>query len=1173
MLSAEHARGGKVTVRRSLVLLWAVCGCLGAQEYRGTFSGSVLDQQGSAIPRAKITATETRTGVKASVVCDTSGAYTIPFLAPGQYEITAEAPGFKRFVRQGITLSGGEHPVIDIRMDVGAVTESVEVHADAPLLVTANPSVGQVITAEEVEAFPVNGRTPMMLDNLALGVISTFEPGPVRPFDNGAPNSISIGGAPSGRNEVLLNGAPNAGQTNQMAYSPPQDSVTEVRVNLFDMDASMGHTMGGTVNLITKSGTNSLHGSSYIYNQTSALDANTFFNNARNVVRPPYHQNQYGVNGGGPVVLPKLYNGRNKVFWYFAWEGMRDSDPANSPLETGNPENFATVPTSAERQGDFSALLNVHDKNNYTIYDPSTGVLQGTLISRTPFPGNVIPTSRLNPVALKYLQYFPQPNTPGLANGLQNFIVNAVDSDNYDNELGRADINLTEKNRLSFDARHNYRAQNKNQFFNNAATGNYLYRINQGATLDDVYTIAPTVVMDVRASWTRFIENHSSPADTVDPASLGFPSYIDSNSEFRMLPYITFLSTGVSGGARSTFEPLGYNGDGTNYSDTFQLFGDVMKMHGNHTLKMGGDVREYRWSAYNFGNPSGAYGFTGNWTNSPAVNNTTIFGQDMAQFLLGLPSSGTFDLNTQSTAQGKYMGFFINDDWRVRGNLTINLGLRWEHDFPETERYNRSINGFDPNAANPVSAAAAAAYAANPNPLLPASQFKALGGLTFPTAGDPYIYHTNSSIFSPRAGFAWTPQALGGKTVIRGGAGILVDPILLPSPNQPGFSQTTQVTVGNLLPPYQSTLSDPFPNGFLLPAGSSKGTGTFLGQSLKVFDPWIRNPYTMRWELSVQHQLPGQMVLEVAYIGSHTVHQPIDTTLNYIPRQLLSTSLVRDTATINLLTGQVPNPFKGLLPNGGSLNSSTVALQQLTVPYPEFPLNGITLQSNPAGSSYFQSLNVRLQKRFTHGLVLMNNFIYNKLIARLTYLNPSDPAPEKRISADSRPLRNVLAATYQLPIGRGRHFNLPTRWVDFLVGGWGISGILTLQSGPPLGWGDDIYYGGPLSLQTHQPNGLAFDITRFNTVTAQQLGSDIRTFDTQFNNLRRDPVKQLDTTLSKQFHFAERKFLEIRFEAFNVTNRVTFGAPNTTVTNSAFGIIGAQANTPRRIETGLRLVW
>ena len=513
-----------------------------AQENRGTLSGSVTDSTGAAIARAKVVVTEMQTGVKATASTETSGAYNLPFLPIGEYEISAESPGFKKYVQQGITLSAGGHPVIDIRLEVGVVTESVEVHADAPLIDTAGASVGQVITAEEVESFPVNGRTPMMLANLALGVISTYEPGPVRPFDNGAPNSISIGGAQSGRNEVLMNGAPNAGFSNQMAYSPPQDSVTEVRTTAFQMDAAFGHTMGGTVNLVTKGGTNQLHGVAYIFNQTSVLDANSFFNNKNNVTRPPYHQNQYGISGGGPIYVPKVFNGKNRVFWDFAWEGMRDSDPATSPVETGSPENFTTVPTAAERTGDFSALLTVAqrdptDKNNYTIYDPNTGVLAGTLVSRTPFPNNVIPQGRISPIAAKYLQFYPQANAPGRANGTQNFVTNAVDSDGYDNELGRLDLNLSDRNKFSVDVRHNFRAQNKNDFFGNPATGNFLYRMNQGAGWDFVSTVTPTLILDVRGNWTRYEEHHFSPADSVSASSMGFPAYIDQTAQFQTLPY------------------------------------------------------------------------------------------------------------------------------------------------------------------------------------------------------------------------------------------------------------------------------------------------------------------------------------------------------------------------------------------------------------------------------------------------------------------------------------------------------------------------------------------------------------------------------------------------------------------------------------------------------------
>jgi hypothetical protein len=316
----------------------------------------------------------------------------------------------------------------------------------------------------------------------------------------------------------------------------------------------------------------------------------------------------------------------------------------------------------------------------------------------------------------------------------------------------------------------------------------------------------------------------------------------------------------------------------------------------------------------------------------------------------------------------------------------------------------------------------------------------------------------------------------------------------------------------------------------------------------------------------------------VAYVGSHAVHLPINTQMDAVPRQYLSTLTSRDAAVNSLLTGTVTNPLKGLIPNNSSLNGSTVALQQLLAPFPQYPVgsgtsNGIVIQQNPAGESYYESLNARLEKRFSNGLILLNNFVWSKLIDRLTYLNDTDPAPEKRVSSDSRPLRNVLAAAYQLPIGRGRAVNLQSKWLNMFAGGWGINGVYTLQSGPLLTWGNVIYYGGPLNLNPHQPNGPAFDITQFNTNSAQQLVFNIRTFDTQFNNLRRDPTKQIDMSVTKKFGFGERRYLEVVLEGFNIVNHVTFGGPQTSPTNAQFGLITTQANTPRRLESALRLVW
>ena len=344
----------------------------------------------------------------------------------------------------------------------------------------------------------------------------------------------------------------------------------------------------------------------------------------------------------------------------------------------------------------------------------------------------------------------------------------------------------------------------------------------------------------------------------------------------------------------------------------------------------------------------------------------------------------------------------------------------------------------------------------------------------------------------------------------------------------------------------------------------------------------MRNPYDLRWNFGVQRQLPGQMVLEVVYVGNHGVHLPINTQLDYIPRPYLTTSILRDNTTNSRMTASVANPLQGLIPNSTNLNGATVSYAQLTIPYPQYPVpstpastsNGVLMQGNGAGSTYFQSLNVRLQKRMTNGLTLINNFSWSNTIERLSYLNDSDPAPDKRVSSDSRPLREVLSATYSLPIGRGKRFDLGSRWANMLAGGWNMNANMVVQTGPVIGtWGNIIYLGGPLNLNPTQPNGLAFDTSQFITASSQQPVYNIRYFGSQFGNLRRAPSENLDFSVDKNFKFTERRYVQLRVETFNTLNHVTFGAPSLSATSSTFGTITTQSNSPRVVQLGLRVVW
>jgi hypothetical protein len=413
--------------------------------------------------------------------------------------------------------------------------------------------------------------------------------------------------------------------------------------------------------------------------------------------------------------------------------------------------------------------------------------------------------------------------------------------------------------------------------------------------------------------------------------------------------------------------------------------------------------------------------------------------------------------------------------------------------------------------------------------------------------------------------------------VIRGGAAVFAYPIGISGNlllNQQGFSQTTQfqATTNNYLSP-AGELSNPFPNGIQQPPGSSLGLGTYLGQAITFFNPNRRNAYSFRWNFGIQRALPGNIALELAYIGNHSVHLPIaGEQLNAIPQAFLSKSMLRDQAAINLLGGSVANPFVGLLPGSTSLNGSTVALQQLLLPFPQFPVNGVTMQQDTAGSSYFESLNARLEKRFSRGLSVISNFVWSGLIDRISYLNPFDSAPEKKVSADSRPLRFVTAVSYQLPVGKGRAIALNSRVTNAILGGWLVTGTYTIQPGPPLTWGNLIYYGGDLHLNPRAVDGPAFDTTRFNTVSTQQLASNVRFFPSIFNNLRADGINALNASLAKKFYFDERKHLDLRMEAFNAPNRPAFAAPNLTI-GSSFGLITSQTINPRQAQLGARLVW
>jgi len=963
-----------------------------------------------------------------------------------------------------------------------------------------------------------------------------------------------MGGAPSGTNELLLDGAPDTTTNRRAAFSPPVDTVDEVKVETFQVDAAYGSSGGGTVNIVSRGGTNALHGTAYDFNQVSKTAATDFFVNRAGQKKTNLVYNQFGVTAGGPLWVPRVLDGRNRVFWYFAYEGIKHVNP--EPVTT-------TVPTTAEREGDFSDLLKVG--STYQIFDPLSGAAEGSRIRRQPLTGNVIPKARLNSIALKYLQYYPPPNQPGRSDGRDNFLANSTRREAFNSEVGRIDFNLSQRHKFFFNFRHNERLQDRGNYFKNIATGNFLNRINWGSMVDDVHTFNPTTVLNTRANWMRYTDGGYRPSLGFDQTVLGFPASLAAAASQAVMPQVSI------GG----FQTLGTTGNSLTPFDQFQIFSSLNKIVASHSLKLGADLRLLRESAANLGSASGSYSFSTNWTRGPLDNSTAApLGQEMASFLLGLPTGGQYDVASFRTNQAGYFALFLQDDWKVRRDLTLNLGLRYDKELSTTERYDRQLVGFDAGSANSVTARATQAYAASPLPELPSSQFNPVGGVIFAGASRRAATATESKLFSPRVGFAWVPEVLGGKTSIRGGVGIFYFTNGLLASVQPGYFQTTQfvATLDSYLTP-AATLSNPFPSGILKPVGNALGLDTFLGQSVNFFNPSLRNPYSLRWNFTVQRELARNLVAEAGYMGNHAVRLAANHGQNWIPAQYLSTKPVRDQVVIDRLSANVSNPFRGLLP-GTSLNGATVALSQLLRPFAQFSGDsGVRLDSDNFGSSYFHTLQLRLEKRMASGVALMVNYQYSRLIEKRSYLNLSNLAPEKRVASEDRPQRLVVSTVYQLPFGQGKRFGAAADpVVARAIGGWSISGAYTRASGVALDWGNVIYYGGDLNYDARGVNR-AFDTARFNTDTRQQLASNIRTFPSRFGNLRQNGPNNFDLSVLKDTAITEGLRIQFRTEFFNALNHVQFGAPNTSATSSSFGTITGQYNLPRTVQMALKLVW
>ncbi|MFB3827427.1 MAG: carboxypeptidase regulatory-like domain-containing protein [Bryobacteraceae bacterium] len=1167
-----HRIRGIITVAAALVVLSAAP-ISQAQDARGRILGRVTDASSAVIPGAEVVATHTEMNTRVTARSNEAGNYDLPYLLPGPYRIDVEAQGFKHYTRQPIEVRVGDAITIDVAMELGNITEHVEVTAEAPLLESASASISSMVDHRQLSDLPIGGGDVMFLSQLAAGVTTAQAPG-----HNWLPSAVdvmsnlNVAGTPNGSSEFTLDGISNMTRSS-VSFAPPPDMVQEFRVQMATFDASLGHAAGGTVNMSLRAGTNELHATADWGNAPNPWQANSFFTNKqiydlstgpvteekKKRLAPPRMVNRYSATAGGPVYLPKIYDGRNRTFWTYGFQGFNRRNPNN---------DYFTVPTSAERSGDFSALLALGP--NYQIYDPATiAPAAGGRFSRQPLPGNRIPASRLDPLAQKYIQFYPAPNVAGTADGRNNYQVTSANSNDFRQNMVRVDHNMSERHRIFSRYTESWLNFYRGNYFNNEARGLNRYRIQHGAGFDDVYTFSPSFLLNVKYGFTRFLESDYPFSTGYDLSKLGLPASLVSSIDpqgvaFPLVNVDGYASLGEGGGDQFI----------TNYHTWNAAF---TKSSGNHTLRWGMEYRLMRENTVSYGNAAPQFDFSTLWTRGPTDTSPTApIGQGLAALLFGVPTGGSIDLNASRAEQSGFGGLYFQDDWKVTRRLTVNLGLRWEFETSPTERFNRSVRGFDFSTASPISAAALKNYTAKPIPELPVSQFRTMGALTFTGAGGQPrgYYETSKKIFAPRVGWAYQLNA---RTVLRGGYGIFPDVVGIDRnhANQAGFSQRT-----NLVPSldngqhFRASLANPFPDGVLQPA--PVGPATYLGRAISFFPDKYATGYMQRWSFSVQRELPGRSLVEVGYIGNRGTRLNTTRQLDSTPRQYLSTSPERDQAVIDYLGAAVPSPFYGIPEFAGSgITGVNISRGNLLRPYPHF--NGMTTP-DPSGMSWYHSMVARMEKRFTRGYLMNVNYTWSKYMEAVAYLNDTDPTPTHVISAADRPHRLTVTGIYELPFGKGKPvLSGAGGLLQALFGGWQTQAIYMFQSGPPVGFGNIIFRGDlhdlVLPRYDRSPERWFNIDAGFERSNQKQLGSNIRAFPLRLTGLRADGDNYWNASLHKEFAVRERFKLRLRTEWEGALNHPSFAAPNTAPANTLFGQVNSTRGEARRIFVGLKLMF
>ncbi len=1217
-----------------------------AQAYFGTVSGLLTDATGAVVGGAPVVLTDQQKGYKFNATSDESGRYLFRSIPPGLYSVSSETKGFEKAVRTNIKVDVNANATANLTLKVAGTSQTVQVAAEGQNIQTEDAETGQVVNRRFINDLPLIDRNVIELVNLAPGVTEMDDQCDVTCTGT---NFVSNGSRGS-TSDILTDGAsvtnsePNGGIT-AATYLPSPEAVEEFKVEQTNFSAEYGFSGASVINMITRSGTNKFHGSGYDFVRDQIFDSNNWFNDHYGIPIAPLKRNNYGFTIGGPIF-------KNKTFFFFDYDGYR---------QTGMSTAQAGVPSDLMRAGNFGEVCGqqggsfdntgrcsvlggqIWDPFQRT-YDSNAGAVEWSSSNAfVPYnnlalytsPGNPnlpanlqppnTPGNLIDPVAMKMLTYFPEPNIMG--NGIYDNWIGSGPNEGFNDQFDiKIDHRFSQKNLVSgkFSYQYNHGVGfNCFKNFTDPCEGGPNWTNAHSFSVNDTHTFTPTLLLNTTLGFTRGVWHIDAynPQGVNDPlGTLGFPSYLQSNG-FPGVPAV-FIGQYFSAGFTSQgTDPYG------NYrlgQDTGELAVTVDKVRGTHEIKFGFDGRLHQINYIQTNAPVGIFGFDENGSaacpgqgdpNQGMTGITFCGGDPMASFLMGAMNGNSYyEIQFRPATENFQYGFFAQDNWKFNPKLTLNLGVRYDVTLPRTDRYNRQ-NSFDLNATSPLNGGSLSYTDQFSGP----TTLQLKGGEVFATPGQRTNYVTDWSNFQPRFGLAYQ---FAPKMVVRGGYGIYFGQSrsgvtgVVPYGSQ-GFNQYTNVInayPNEGSPPYihlgnggnpNCTACGPFPNGLNQPAGNSLGLLNDVGYG--AIGPLRtsaanRTPYEQSWSLGIEREMPGNVLLNAEYIGKKGTHLPFS---GYNQWNFLGPQIESPSANINNLLSFVPNPFSSQVctptcgpisdPNS-SLSLPTIQEFQLQLPFPQF--TGVATEPRLVANSEYHGLQLLAEKRYSNGLQFLATFTWSKSMDNssqaddnVTWLgsfsslqDPNKPWLERSLSTFDIPYVVQFSYSYDLPFGRGRALlgNMP-RWAQAVIGGWKTNGVWRISDGRPITL--SVADGNPLPTYGGQrPNIVGtprrahgsgaidqyfVDPTVFQRPNDFTLGNAPRAY----GGIRTPWAFSSDLSIGKQFPLAsvrEEMNIEFRLEARNAFNHPTFGTPDLSLDDGSFGQTSYTSNVPRELQLAIK---